>query len=87
MFTRTHTVNKAIAPLLKAQKDLDAVDAERTAVIGKNEDKIVELEADNVTADIERKRAARIAVALRKITDPEDLDEPQVSRSPISPAS
>jgi hypothetical protein len=73
MFTRNHTVNKAIAPLLKAQSDLGLVDSERTALIDKNEAKIVELTADNVTADAERKRANRIAAALKAITDPEDI--------------
>ena len=75
MFTRTHTVDKAIAPLLKAQKDLDAVGDERTTLIEKNYTKITELQADNVTADAERMRAGRIATALRKITDPEDIPE------------
>ena len=76
MFNRTHTVNRAIAPLLKAQKDLDLVNSERSALIDKNEAKIDELLADNVTADAERKRADRIATALKAITDPEDIDEP-----------
>ncbi len=79
MFNRTHTVDKAIAPLLKAEKDLASVDRERTALIDKNHDKIVELQADNVTADAERVRANRIADALKKITDPEDLTEVEVS--------
>ena len=75
MFTRNHTVNKAIAPLLKAQEDLGKVHSERSALIDKNEAKVEELLADNVTADAERKRADRIAAALKKITDPEDLGE------------
>lgn len=79
MFTRTHTVNKAIAPLLKAQNDLDAVWAERSKLIDKNIHRIVELEADNVTADSERKRADRIAKALKAITDPEDISEPSTA--------
>jgi hypothetical protein len=75
MFTRNHTVDKAIAPLLKAQSDLEAVTTERSALIDKNHDKIVELQADNVTADAERMRANRIAAALKKITDPEDIPQ------------
>lgn len=70
MFTRTHTVDKAIAPLLKAEKDLAAVDTERTAQIAKNEDKIEVLKSDNVVAVAERQRANRIAAALKEITDP-----------------
>lgn len=73
MFNRNHTVNKAIAPLLKAQSDLEAVDSERTTLIDKNVAKIAELAEDNLTADAERKRANRIAAALKAITDPEDL--------------
>lgn len=75
MFQRTHTVNKAIAPLLKAQADLEAVNTERSALIEKNSAKIVELGLDNVVADTERKRANRIANALKAITDPEDIPE------------
>jgi hypothetical protein len=75
MFTRNHTVDKAIAPLLKAQRDLEAVDTERSVLIDKNEAKIVGLRADNVTAKVERTRANRIAAALKAITDPEDLPE------------
>ncbi len=71
MFTRTHTVDKAIAPLLKAQDDLEAVDTERSDLINKNHTKISELQADNLIADAERQRATRIAKALRTITDPE----------------
>lgn len=76
MFTRTHTVDKAIAPLLKAQEDLGAVTVERTTLIDKNHDKITELQADNVTADAERERAYRIAAMLKKITEPEVITEP-----------
>lgn len=72
MFTRNHTVDRAIAPLLKAQRDLEAVNTERSDLISKNHLKIAELQLDNVTADTERMRANRIANALRAITDPED---------------
>ncbi len=75
MFTRIHTVDKAIAPLLKAQVALDAVTTERSAMIDKNVAKIDELYADNKAADFERKRASRIAAALRAITDPEELTQ------------
>ncbi len=76
MFTRTHTVDKAIAPLLKAEKDLAAVDTERTDQIMKNENRIAMLEQDNEEAVAERQRANRIAAALKEITDPpyEPLD-------------
>ena len=70
MFTRTHTVDKAIAPLLKAEKDLALVDSERTDQIEKNENKISFLIQDNEAAVAERQRANRIAAALREITDP-----------------
>lgn len=73
MFTRNHTVDKAIAPLLKAQSDLEAVTVERSALIGRNEVKIDELMDDNGAAATERERAYRIAAALKKITDPEDI--------------
>lgn len=73
MFIRNHTVNRAIAPLLKALTDLEAVATERSAVIVKNEAKIDELVADNTAAATERQRAYRIATALKKITDPEDI--------------
>ena len=75
MFTRTHTVDKAIAPLLKAERDLAAVDTERTDQIIKNENRIAMLEQDNEAAVAERQRANRIAAALKEITDPyEPLD-------------
>ena len=76
MFLRTHTVDKAIAPLLKAQKDLDAVGQERSAVIERNVATIKELEDDNVAASAERYRAERIALALKAITEPVDPLDP-----------
>ncbi len=76
MFTRTHTVDKAIAPLLKAQKDLNAVGQERSAVIERNVATIKELEDDNVAANAERYRAESIALALKAITEPQGLLDP-----------
>lgn len=72
MFLRNKTVDKAIAPLLKAQADLAAVFDERSETITRNHEQIAELQADNVAADAERTRAAKIRDALAAITDPKD---------------
>ena len=72
MFLRTKTVDKAIAPLLKAQADLADVFNERTDTINRNHVTISELQDDNVQADAERTRADRIRTALAVITDPKE---------------
>ena len=76
MFFRTHTVDKAIAPLLKAQKDLNAVAQERSVLIESSQKRVEELEADSLVANAERYRAERIALALKAITEPEGIVDP-----------
>ncbi len=72
MFSRTHTVDKAVAPLLKALRDLNLVSEERSKTIDYNDADIEMLKAENVLADTERARADRIYKALSDILDPKE---------------
>ena len=73
MFQRTNTVNKAIAPLLKALNDLKRVKTERMDLIKANENKIVQLEKDSFAADVEKERAEAIIEALSAIVNPKKV--------------
>ena len=80
MFTKT--VDKAIAPLLKAQKDLHAVAVDRSELIERNQKQMAELEDDNMAAIAERYRAERINKALAAITSNDILDPDALSDDP-----
>ena len=72
MFTKPKTVDAAIAPLLKAQADLEGVNTSLETAIVKNEDTINRLEDENEAHETERLRAVAVLKALGAITDPKE---------------
>lgn len=71
-FNKPTTVDAAIAPLLKAVSDLEAVSALCFDKIEVNKGKIAALQTQNVAAREEGDRATSVLLALRVITNPKE---------------
>ncbi len=70
MFFKPRTVDAAIAPLLKAVRDLEGVTTLCLNVIESNNATIDRLAVENADALREQNRATGVLAALRGITNP-----------------
>jgi len=70
MVFKPTTVDAAIAPLLKAVRDLEGVSELCFNKIETNKSRIALLQTQNVNARLEQDRATSVLMALRGITNP-----------------